>query len=379
MYNFKRLKYKYYLKTSSNNINKIRELKVYKLRIDEEYIYFYTDDISTINTSIRYEILNDRDSELRRIFRNYTGLLLGLVLAVFVLFFNSFRYNEIIFNEKVNNEENIVEYIEEKTNSFLNIKYLNEDIIDINVDIRNKFPNLEWISIEKIGTDIYVSTVRQNIPEKSISDDAIGHLVSSTDAIIRLVNVKTGRLLVLQNQYVSSGDILVSSNLNEIYEGQEPYYVKSTGIVLGEYEETIEYKIPIEDKINKPTGKIDSYFNINILGFNLNFGRDNKYEKYKTVKDKQFSILGLISVNRVQDIEKSDIIVKNTKETAIMQIEDLVYSNFETTRVHEDEIVKNITINKVVEEGNFYKVSVFVHQIKNIAVFSEFIPEESDD
>lgn len=376
MYNFKKLKYKYYVKTSSENINKIRNTLVYNLKITKEEILFYTNDISTLDNNIKYEIILDRDNELNRIYKKYIGLLLGMVITIIALFFNSVRYNEIIFTEKVNDKESIIEYIEEKTSTILNIKYLNDDVLDINVDIRNKFTNLEWISIEKVGTDIYVSTVRKNSIEENISDTTIGNLISSTDAIVRLVNVKVGRLLVLQNQFVAKGDKLVSANLNEIYEGQEPKYVSSRGIILGEYEESVEYKIATKETKSKSTGKIDSFTNINLFGFNINIGRDNNFEKESTIRDEKLSILGLITFNKVQEVEKSDIIIKNTKETAILQVEDIIYSDFEVNRVHNNERIINIAIDRVIEKDGFFYVYAYTHQVKNIAVFSEFIPEE---
>ncbi len=379
MYNFNRLKYKYYIKTNSNNINKVRNILVYDLVISKENLFFYTNDISNLDKNMEYEIILDRDTELHRLYKKYIGLVLGMTVTVVVLFLNSIRYNEIIFTEKINDKESIIEYIEEKTNNILNIKYLNEDILDINVDIRNKFTNLEWISIDKVGTDIYVSTVRKNNIEDKISDNAIGDLVASVDAVVRLVNVKQGRLLVLQNQFIEKGKKLVSANLNEIYEGQEPKYVKSQGIVLGEYEDTVEYKIPIKENITRSTGKIDSYININVFGFNFNIGKNSTYKKKTQIKDEKFNILGLIKISKVQDIEKNDIIIGNTKETAIIQVEDIIYSNFENTRVHDDENIFSITVSDIIEEDGYYRILVHVHQIKNIAVFSEFIPEESND
>ncbi len=376
MYNFKRLKYKYYIKTNSNNINKIRDILVFDLVTSKDNLLFYTNDLSILDNNIEYEVIVDRDTELARIYKKYIGLMLGMVITIIVLFFNSTRYNEIIFTEKVNDKESIIEYIEEKTNSILNIKYLNDDVLDINVDIRNKFTNLEWISIEKIGTDIYVSTVRKNNIEENISEDAIGNLVSSTDAIVRLVNVKTGRLLVLQNQFVSKGDKLVSANLNEIYEGQQPKYVRSSGLVLGEFEDSSVYKIPVKETKSKSTGKIDSYTNISILGLNINIGKDNNFEKKSVISDRKFSILGLITFNKVQEVEKSDIILGNTKETAIIQVDDIIYSNFEVNRVHDDEKIISITIDRIIEDGGYFYVYTYVHQVRNIAVFSEFTPEE---
>ncbi len=379
MYNFKKLKYKHYIKTSSKNINKLNELLAYNLSIKDDYVLFYTNDISQIDSTIEYEILLDRDSELKRIYKKYIGLVFAMTITIIALFFNSIRYNEIIFTERVNDKDSIIEYIEEKTSNILNMRYLNEDILEINVDIRNKFTNLEWISIDKIGTDIYVSTVRKNTINESISDDSVGNLVSDSNAIVRLVNVKKGRLLTMQNQYVNVGDKLVSSNLNEIYEGQKPYYVKASGIILGEYAKTVEYKIPITDKKSLPTGKIDSYISISILGFNINIGKDNNFAKYSRDEEEQFNFLGLIKFKKVQDIEKSDIILKNTKETSILLVEDIVYSEFEIDRVHELEEIISITLDSIVEEDGYFRVFVFIHQIKNIAIFSEIKPEESDD
>ncbi len=376
MYNFKKLKYKYHVKTGSENINNIRDILVFDLVINDDNILFYTNDLSILGNNINYEIIQDRDDELNRIYKKYVGLLLGMVITIVILFFNSLRYNEIIFTEKVNDKESIIEYIEEKTSNFLNIRFLNEDVLDINVDIRNKFTNLEWISIEKIGTDIYVSTVRKNNIQDNTPESDIGHLVSSTDAIVKLVNVKTGRLLVLQNQFISKGDKLVSANLNEIYEGQKPIYVRSSGIILGEYEDSVEYKIPVKDYKTKPTGKIDSYTSINILGFKIAIGRSNSFKRHSDIIDEKFSVLGLITLNKVQEVEKSDIILGNTKETAILKVEDSIYNNFEVTRVHDNEKIINITIDKVIEEEDYFYVYAYVHQIKNIAVFKEFIPEE---
>ena len=236
---------RYFIKLMyKNNINFL------SLDIHDNYFYAVIDRVSyrkllTIKTSYDIEIKRLYGFLfLKEIINNNKVFILSFIFSIFL--FNIFTH--IVFNiEIVSDDKKMVAIINKILLSKGIKKYTFmksfDDICLIKEDILSQYKDLfEWIEIEKSGVKYYVRF------EKRIKNDlkeivSYRHVVSKKNAIVKKIYASSGEVNKKVNDYVSSGDILISG---EIHKGEKIVdNVSADGKVYGEVWYKAKVSLPI--------------------------------------------------------------------------------------------------------------------------------------
>ena len=78
--------------------------------------------------------------------------------------------------------------------------------------IKNNQDKIEWMEIETVGTK-YVIRVEMRKQASKKKEPNIRHIVAKKDAIVRRVEASQGEIIRKNNDYVKSGDIIISGEI----------------------------------------------------------------------------------------------------------------------------------------------------------------------
>ncbi|MGN9864601.1 sporulation protein YqfD [Bacillus swezeyi] len=141
--------------------------------------------------------------------------------------------------------------------------------------------NITWVGIELNGTALHMKVVEKNEPDK---EKYIGprHIVAKKGATISKMFVEKGEPLVMVNQHVEKGQMLVSGLIGSEDEQQK---VGAKGKIYGETWYKSKVTVPLETSFDVFTGKVRTRHKLSIGSLSVPFwGFSFKKEEFSRPK-----------------------------------------------------------------------------------------------
>ena len=243
-------------------------------------------------------------------------------------------------------------------------------------DIKNKIlssnnKKVEWIEIERSGTK-YTVKLEKRIVNSVDDNKTYRHVVAKKNGIIKNIKATSGEIIKKVNDYVSTGDIIISG---EIHRGEDVLdNIPADGIIFAETWYKVKVSVPLFYYEKKILSNSDKNISINFIDDKYNFFK-NKFKSsdisYKTLYSDFFD---LFRINYVKE-----------KETAINDSINTIASENEAIKYAEDKIKDKLTDGEYIISRKKLKttlndstiiVEVFFKVYENISKFKEYSIEK---
>lgn len=360
----------YKVKMKSDDFFKLHsKLKTYNMEIESNYVIF---DLDIDNFKIlkeskyNYELIDSMNNKAKKFIYKHYIVFIGLLYVFAIMYIDSFRVSNIVFNNNTPINDDIETYIESKYKKFLIYNYINVDYKDLSNQIRQAYSSYPYINVYKKDDEIKVEIYNYNdkISEEEYYN-VIGDVVATKDSIVDQFYVYNGTLNIYKNKYVKKGDILIDSKLGN------NVYVSARGLIYGYTYERIKLIVDKKEEVFSYTKREDDYYKISIFSYNFNIGKDNDYNAYDEISDEKFSLFGFFSIKKIVDKEKSVIIKTYEKEESISIANKIIENNFEVNKTNDLEKIVDRYIYSVKENETSYEIEIVVKMYESIGVFKE--------
>ena len=336
-------------------------------KIEEEKIICYSNkkyEVPEVVYYNRYNIIKNKILS-KHLIGIITFLLILIILTVSKNFIREIQFeNKNYYSQEIYDE--VVSHLVKKGPFYV----LDDNISNISQDLRNKFPEFAWLGLTRYSSKIIINVEKQDVPIKQQEDLSItGDLIASKDAIITDIIVNRGIVIVMKNQSVKKGDVLVSGNLRYNNDpSDKTNLVKSKGIIIGNTMELEKIKVPIKTSSLEYSGKIINKKYVEFLGSLI--GKTPKtFDIYKTDKQDVFNLFNFFKIINLTYYELVEVINEYDEKSASEYAKTLIKKDLEQNRVSPLERVESINIVDITLEDGYYIVSMIVKRYQNIGVF----------
>ena len=310
------------------------------------------------NKNIRYMLHYSKKGKIKEIFKNKTGIFIGVLFVSFLIVMTSFRVSEITFNGNYPINDEIETYINNENRQILFFSFHKNNYQDLSKDLRSVFNEYEWISISKKGSIIYVEVEPTTTKEIKNEDDVIGDIVAKKSGMIMEYQIFGGSLMVSSNQYVNKGDVLISGS------GE-----KAKGYILATVYEQKVIEVVKVNKVSEFSGDVVNYNQVTIFNKIFNISKKENYNDSTVNKKVIFNIPFLFSVNKIEEYEKNDIIYTYDKKSAVSYATTIIEDEFIKNKVLNEEEILRIEELVVVEDLDSFKITFLIKKIESIGEF----------
>jgi similar to stage IV sporulation protein len=376
-----------YLKVKGKNIERflkrlnnkgIELLKIEKIKYNEIIIEIKKEDYDEVNNiKTIYEIdiigIHGLDYIKSQIIKK-RYILFSFLLSIILFLILS---NTIFSVEVIHNEEEIRTLLIEELDSFNIKKYKRKksykELQEIKEKILEKYKDkIEWLEIETHGTK-YVVRVEERILTEDDNNYVKRNIVAKKDAMLLIIDAKSGEVLKTKNSFVKKGETVISGNIYLFEDIKNS--IMAEGKIYGEvwYKATVEY--PLNYKEETLTGKVKKVFSFNFLNKDFSIFDFHKY-KFKNTEDiNKISHLFLpISFGFQKQYEKNVIEESLTKDEATFKAIKKATEKIES-KLKDKEYI--IATKKLKVEENYSKIVVelFFTVCEDITDYEEIIEE----
>ena len=334
--------------------------KAKNIEIVGDSIMFETDKetIDLIdNKNIRYMLHESKKEKIKGILKYKTGIFFGLFFAIFFVIMNTYRISTIEFSDNHPINSQIVSYIEQDSKRLLFLNFHKNNYQDLAKDIRSFYPEYEWVSISKKGSVIYVEIDQDDVIKKDDNTLKTGNIIAKKSGMIKEYAIYSGSSNLTVNTYVREGDILITG--------------QAKGYVLATVYEQITININKEMVLNESTGKVMFYNQINLFGKEFNISKKENYADSYNITKNIFTIPYIISVNKIEEYEKNDIIFTYDKSSAVSYAQTIIEDNFNENKVLNQEEILLIENILTIENETGFEITFLVKKIESIGEFVE--------
>jgi similar to stage IV sporulation protein len=213
----------------------------------------------------------------------HIGFVMGILTFISLLFILS----NMIWKIEIVGASPSVEYKVMKELNSMGIKrgvtqYSIPKLQEIQKNLQDKIPSITWIGVKLYGTTFHFQVVEKKLPKP----DPIlkpQHIVAKEKAIVTGMYVEKGKPLVMINDFVQKGQILVSGLLGT---EENPIPVPAVGEIRGEVWREEYVTVPIHTDFQLLTGKSKRNNFIRIGKMKIKYwGFDkNTFKQYKDEK-----------------------------------------------------------------------------------------------
>lgn len=357
------------IKINKDDISSFKNIKIFDIHSNDETLTF---KISNKDYKKNFQLIKDAildiddDKKMQSFLKNNLIYVLGFLIMLVMLFMQNKSYRQIEFTNDDTYSEDIVFYIHDKSLNFGKYYFLIESVKNIENHLQSKYPNYEFIGIEKDNSILKVDIKKEDEHHYDLEDNTVGDLIARKDGYIVGYKVKSGIVVVETMQVVKKGDVLVSGNLLINHGGVK--YVSSFGEV---YAQTYDYEtIKVDKEVYeiKRTGKEERY--CKLVFFNKNFINKSDFENYQSQYRVIFEINGFVKLVEVVNYEIYEEYKNYDSQSAIIEGFKIIQDNF--IREHnEDEKIINCAKVALYEYENYYEIVYLVKKYENIAVFQK--------
>ena len=336
-------------------------IKAVKIEVVGDSILFFTDaeGLKFLNeNNISYMLHQNKKEKKKQYKMHYSGIAAAIILVIFLVVMNYYRVSEITFSGNYPINEPIKKMIEDGYKSILVFDFHSNNYEELSKKARVAFKEYEWISISKEGSKIVVNVEPTTTNEYQKDEKVLGNIVAVKDGVVSQFIAFDGKVMVEDNLYVKAGDVLIDGTL-----------LGARGYVLGITYEEVSLSIDKEVLETTLTGNKSDYYEINIFKQSFYPFKDQNYQNSEVVKSKSFTIPYLLSVNKIVEYEKDDIIYVYDKDDAISYAKSLIEENFEANRVLNEEKILLQQVILVNETETSFEIKLMIKKEESIGVF----------
>ncbi|MBR2916306.1 MAG: sporulation protein YqfD [Clostridia bacterium] len=246
----------------------------------------------------------------------------------------------------------------------INTKFLKNQLMTANDD-------LGWLGLSLKGSRLYITLTERKQKEVIPPTDEPCNLVAKRDGVIRLMEIRDGQTMVLNNTLVKEGDLLVSGVIDSKAVGMR--YTHSFGEVYATTWYKEETEIPLKYKTKTFTGKKKSKLKLNFLNLSVPlYIKDTPpFSHYEVKKSKKVHSLPLeifpaLTTEKMEFFEQKE----QTKERTVS--EAVILGKFQLMQKVNSQLSKGAKIEKVDlsfrENGDSVTVILECECLEDIAV-----------
>lgn len=292
---------------------------------------------------------------------------IGLILFILTLYIISsfIWFVEVQGLETIDHLE-FQEFIAQNDLKRGKFKY-NIDTDDLEQNIKLRFNEIAWVSVNIIGTQVLVEIVEKDPAQ--VTEKGPSNIIAAKDAVITKILVLSGQKEVEQGQTVAKNQVLITGQMfNE--ESRTHMLVRSFGIVEGKvWYEGYGEAFP-KETVYEMTGNSKEVKYLNIFGKKIRISKNNvPFEKYSKTENIQ-SLKVKTSRVPIELITHTYFEVKGNK---------VKYTTNEMERIATDRAIKNAgskvpegveivneTVNIIERSGTIVRVRVILETIEEI-------------
>lgn len=368
---------KYYVNTSKDNLNYLSNKSVNNLNVKDNNITFETNEKSLqllLKDITELSYFNKRKAKVLCFIKKYLISIISVIMLLLFLINEQFVIKKVEFVIENTYNQEVVDFIyNEKLDKKIIYYYLNDELTNINKELKLKFYYYEWINVNKKGNVLQVVIDKQD--EKSYLDETSnikGDIISNKDCVIRYYFIKKGVNLIKDNQSVKKGDIIISGNL--LIRNDKIDYIHPVGIVLGE---VVEKEIVKVRKVNTSyirTGNIEIKKIVKL--FNL---YKNKQCKFEMFEEEVYLLFDYKFIKKEKNIfyEIKEVINYYNNEDALKYAYSIIEKNFNEKKVHDKEKILDYYLLETKEDNEYYYFNFLIKKIINISEFKAVNIEEN--
>ncbi len=301
------------------------------------------------------------------------GAVIGLVFIVVVIWFLSgYIWSVEIVPDggvKINGFTEAIEEIGIKTGA----RKSEIDIVSIQEELMNRFPELSWVSVNIFGSKAQVEYIYAAPQKKIIDASKPSNLVASKDGKIVLVDGYSGVNKIKVGDNVVKDSLLISgvvkkSDLSE-------YFVRAQGRVLAETKNKLSFSCDLEAKAFivksvKPSYKLNFFFFTIPLG--LQHENKNSYSVSVPLKGNETDLpVGIIRVDNLEATQ-ADIVLSSSRAMLDCLLQSVLCKRDE----YGDADVKSVTFTAM-DSADSVTLESEILCIEDIALEKELLIEEN--
>ena len=362
------------------SILSINVVKYNKLELVIDYKDY--SKIKTYSKTYNYKIIKKYGKiKIFEILKSNTYMFVSLLFAIIFLYVLS---NMIFSVEVLYNEQNIVTTIKKELQKYGIEKYRfkkdYEYLEKVKKEILNNNKNiLEWIEIVENGTKYTIKVVERKKEEKKENFE-YQSIYASKDAIITNIKAISGEKNKEINDYVKKDELIVSGILTK--PDGSLIYKQANAKVYGEvwYKVNVEYPYAYSEE--RLTGKSKEVYVINFLNKKIPIFTYKKYKSFKIVTNNIIMENNILPINLSKEKQYEVKVIDDiyTWEEAISKAIEiskkrLLESNDKINKINKIEILNKETIGTKIRLNLFFSVEEDITKIVEINPNAEIIKE----
>ena len=361
-----------------NNINIIKVVNISYKEADLIINYQDLEKINKYKTIYNIEVIEYQGKlKLLKLIKKNIFIISFLILSLIIIYILS---NVIFSVEVIHSNSKIIKLVTEElkdrgikkyafAKSYSEVEKIEKEILNNNKD------NLEWLEIIRNGTK-YTVRVEERIINKEIDDNKNYDIVSSKNAVIRVIEAESGEKVRDINTYVKKGETIISAYITT--PSEEKILSTARGKVIGEVWYIIDINYPYYHHEVKYTGNKKKVLVFNFINKRISLFDFKKYKTFdKNIKSIFDNNVNPISLNYEYQYETEVIDDIYTKEEAKNKAVEtakekllLKYNNIKE--------VKEVTIVNEISNDEQLNLTLFVKVYEDITKYREVIINEED-
>ncbi len=307
-------------------------------------------------------------------------LLISLLFGYFVILILSnviFEVQVIHSNSDIRNLiiKELEKYDIKKYSFKKNFKKLNEITNKI---LKNNKNDLEWISIENVGTKVIVKIEERKLNKKEKSYPK-QNIVAKKSGIIKKVIAKDGVIVRNINDYVKKGDVIISGEIMDTYNEKLLDTVSASGMVYAEVWYTVDMEYPLIYSKEEETGKKKEVYELEFFDKRISLFDFNKYEHsndtYKIVLENRLLPFRLLKTLK-KEVKKDDEVL--IVEEALIKAMESARSKIESKLDKDEHIIKERQLSFYQKDSKIV-VEIFFSVYESIGTPNEITKDRLDE
>ena len=351
----------YKIKMNKNDFFKVNnKILANNLEIVDEDIFFEVESGSyniLKKTNYEFKVVESIASRTKRIIKDYGLILFGFLFLFSLLYLNSYRVSEIVFNRETPINDEIENSLKESFKTLLCFDFTDIDYYEYSKKLCNNYFEYPYISVEHKNNKVYVYIAEIN-EVTEIEKINNGSLISAKTGIIDDYYIYSGKNNIYRNKFVKEGDILIEGD-----------YAK--GLVMGTTYEKINISIPKSQTTFEFTNKKSEYLTVNFGNYNFELGKDENFSLFDQEKIEKFNIFDFFIIKKIVENEKSAIIKAYTLNEGLEIAKKKIECSFYENSTNDLEKIISITNITALELEDSYEYCFIVKSYESFGKYKE--------
>ena len=134
----------------------VSKKRIKNLELVDDLLVFECNKINDFSEIELIEVNDLLKIKVNRGIKNYMITIIGFLLLLLMLIPVTKTVTEIKFVNSDTYNEDVYTYVESRLKKVWLFAFLDDDLVQINKDIKSKFYDYQWISLEKEGTKVLI-------------------------------------------------------------------------------------------------------------------------------------------------------------------------------------------------------------------------------